>query len=199
MGEEERLLQWIEAEAGKQMDNIKKQGEERISELRKRHQEQLDLEKKKIEEFYRKKAEQERARIISSARVESRRIIAQVKAEVIERAFENALTQLYSLVKEQSAAYTKFIEKMLAQAVNILGGDDIIIYINQRDYQLLEKIKTGLDIETHIILKTDDNIAGGFVAYSKDKKLRFNATIESIFQNEKDRLRKEVSGILFSR
>jgi len=164
----------ITAEAEKERAAILKECEESIAK-RKRAQE------KQFEELIRRLARQE----ISSAELEAKKIVLNAKKELLERAFNEALREIYGMDRENRARiYNKIIER----AMTIVSKPRIIC--PKGDAALIEKGTANVPI-----IETD--MEPGLIVESEDGLMRLDFRFRTMLEEIWEKEMKRISAILF--
>ncbi|MEW6748748.1 MAG: V-type ATP synthase subunit E family protein [Candidatus Micrarchaeota archaeon] len=123
---------------------------------------------------------------IAWARLESKRIIAEAR----EDALKNVLEAFFDGLKDvrSSTEYKKFLKGAVSQAAAELG--DATIHLAKGDKKLVtipKGCKVAEDLEG----------LGGALIESADGKIRMDFTLETMFELQRDEVRKKVSDKLF--
>ncbi|MCQ5375042.1 MAG: V-type ATP synthase subunit E family protein [Methanomassiliicoccales archaeon] len=164
----------ITAEAEKERAAILKECEESIAK-RKRAQE------KQFEELIRRLARQE----ISSAELEAKKIVLNAKKELLDRAFNEALREIYGMDRENRARiYNKIIER----AMTIVSKPRIIC--PKGDAALIEKGNANVPI-----IETD--MEPGLIVESEDGLMRLDFRFRTMLEEIWEKEMKRISAILF--
>jgi V/A-type H+/Na+-transporting ATPase subunit E len=139
-----------------------------------------------------KDVEEERMRVLASARLESNRRLLEARDEVLKGYEDQASKYLSEFAS--SPDYKDFFIRMTIDGVSKIG-DKAVVQINPRDKQLLKDPKLKqLKVQ---VSPEPLNSLGGVVVYSEDGKRRVDNTIESIFDERKDELRLKLSQQVF--
>ncbi len=139
-----------------------------------------------------KDVEEERMRVLASARLESNRRLLEARDEVLKGYEDQASKYLAEFAS--SPDYKDFFVRMTTDAVSKIG-DDAVVQVNARDKQLLKDPKLK-QLKVQVSPDPLDSV-GGVVVYSKDGKRRVDNTIESIFNERRDELRLKLSQQVF--
>lgn len=178
-----------------------------------------EIEKKAGEEAKRIMHEADAAaeKIIAEAHAASKHKVAQAKGEVssyletekserltsaklacskkIADAKEQAVLNSLGLVWEEmlkvrnSPAYKKLLHSLAESATEELGTSNVLLFTNSADrkYFAGTKYRLGDSIQC----------SGGIIAEKKDASVRVDMTLEAIFEEKKDDLRKRIFAMLF--
>ena len=160
-----------------------------------------ESEKNKILDNGKKQSDMRYQQIISEAKMNARRAELGAKEEVIEAAFDKATDELKNIASSGSDEYDDSLSKMIKEAVDELGSNDLIIQLNEAD---TNKFKSQLDSSS--TFQIDDinfqlgepiDTIGGAIVKTKSGDIEVNNTIESRLERFKSVLRSEVANVLF--
>ena len=139
--------------------------------------------------------------IISEAKMNARRAKLSAKEEIIEAAFEKAVSELEQKASSQSADYEDSLIKMIKEAADEIGGDDLIIQLNEADTnQFKGEISSDNTFDVEGIkfkLGEPINAIGGAILKTSNGDIEVNNTIEARLERFKSILRSEVANVLF--
>jgi len=164
----------IEAERDAEVAKIKAEAEAVISDMKAKEDKKL---KETIEQLGRQ--------VLSSAELESKKIVLSKKKEMLEKAFAESLAELESA---PAATKKKQYKQMVAAAKKVI--DDPKAYCSKD-----EKI-TADDIGVSKLEKVG-NITGGLILESKDGTIQVDMQYKTILQTVWDREMKSLSDTLF--
>ncbi|MFP4169499.1 MAG: V-type ATPase subunit subunit G family protein [Methanomassiliicoccales archaeon] len=161
-------------DAERQRDQILGEADQSISQMRERHEKDLEEARKRL-----------RRQEISSAELESKKIVLNKKKEILDRTFEEALEELSSMPpKEKSRIYRKSIE----------ASKDVVpnpkVYCPKGEAEIVSEMEGVKEVE-------EADIESGLLLESGDGSIRvdyrFRTLLEGIWEQEL----KNVSNILF--
>ena len=139
--------------------------------------------------------------IISEAKMNARRAELGAKEEVIEAAFNQAIGELKTKASSNDSEYEHALGKMIKEAADEIGGNDLIIQLNEAD---TNKLKADLSSDDSfeiegINFKVGEPIdaIGGAILKTSNGDIEVNNTIEARLERFKSILRSEVAEILF--
>ena len=139
--------------------------------------------------------------IISEAKMNARRAKLSAKEEIIEAAFEKAVSELEQKASSQSADYEDSLIKMIKEAADEIGGDDLIIQLNEADTnQFKGEISSDNTFDVEGIkfkLGEPINAIGGAILKTSNGDIEVNNTIDARLERFKSILRSEVANVLF--
>lgn len=165
--------------------SLRKEGEEEAAKLLAKAEETVSEMKKKED----KRLEESIARLqrqeLSSAELESKKIVLSKKKEILDRSFMETLAEL-----ESSDAKTK--KKYYRMMVDSVKG----IIENPRVRCAPGEAKNLKGLEVSDVVE-DRSISGGLIFESADGEVRIDMQFETILRNVWDREMKTISDILF--
>jgi len=141
--------------------------------------------------------------IISEAKMNARRAELGAKEEVIEAAFNQAIGELKTKASSGDDEYEDSLSKMIKEAADEIGGNDLIIQLNEAD---TNKIKQELSADgadsfqlegINFTIGEPIDAMGGAVLKTVNGDIEVNNTIEARLERFKSILRSEVAEILF--
>ncbi|MBQ9027105.1 MAG: V-type ATP synthase subunit E, partial [Methanobrevibacter sp.] len=141
--------------------------------------------------------------IISEAKTNARRAELGAKEEVIEAAFNQAIGELKVKASSGDEEYEDSLSKMIKEAADEIGSDDLIIQLNEAD---TNKFKQDLSSQGTDSFEIDGinftlgepiDAIGGAVLKTTNGDIEVNNTIEARLDRFKSILRSEVAEILF--
>ena len=189
------------SEAQGKADVIIQDANAEVSAIQAQAEKTAEAEKAKILENGKKQSDMRYQQIISEAKMNARRAELGAKEEVIEAAFDKATNDLKSIASSGSEEYDDSLTKIIKEAVDEIGGKDLIIQLNEAD---TEKFKSQLDSSS--TFQIDDvkfqlgepiDTIGGAIVKTKNGDIEVNNTIESRLDRFKSILRSEVANVLF--
>ena len=148
--------------------------------------------KKEIEEAMEKASRivaEERDERLGSAKIRSKRIVADSVNRVIDNAMERLWEEFAGLPK--APGYGRMLERIIESAEKELGGKTRV-YVNANDLQAAKKISKNVSQKTI-------QISGGAVISSNDGKVEIDGSFESIFESKKAELRKIISNGIYGK
>ena len=197
----DKIVSSIMSEAQGKADVIIQDANADVSAITAKAEKTAEAEKLKILENGKKQSDMRYQQIISEAKMNARRAELGAKEEVIEAAFDKATNDLKSIASSGSEEYDDSLTKIIKEAVDEIGGKDLIIQLNEAD---TEKFKSQLDSSS--TFQIDDvkfqlgepiDTIGGAIVKTKNGDIEVNNTIESRLDRFKSILRSEVANVLF--
>ena len=197
----DKIVSSIMSEAQEKADVIIQDANADASAITAKAEKTAEAEKLKILENGKKQSDMRYQQIISEAKMNARRAELGAKEEVIEEAFTKATDELKSIASSGSGEYDDSLSKMIKEAVDELGSNDLILQLNEAD---TNKFKSQLDSSS--TFQIDDitfelgepiDTIGGAIVKTKSGDIEVNNTIESRLERFKSVLRSEVANVLF--
>ena len=197
----DKIVSSIMSEAQGKADIIMQEANAEIATINADAEKTAESEKNKILENGKKQSDMRYQQIISEAKMNARRAELGAKEEVIEAAFDKATDDLKDIASSGSEEYDDSLTKIIKEAVDEIGGKDLIIQLNEAD---TNKFKSQLDSSS--TFQIDDvnfqlgepiDTIGGAIVKTKNGDIEVNNTIESRLERFKSVLRSEVADVLF--
>ncbi len=180
----EEILQDIELRGNRELTSLSEYYDQKIQELRK----DQELQIRDLEEKYRKRVEEEKrtveSTILSSAEMESLRIIRTKENSLLQEALGKAMVYLREL--SNNPAYPHIVGKMADLARKTLGNDCVIL-AGDKELSILKNI-TGINLK-----KAKVDPYGGIIAQSSDGARELDLTLTSLFRELQERLIAKIS------
>ncbi len=183
----ERLKGSLLSEASEDAGKIVEAAEKHVSRMVEEERSQMAARKKEADREIEKTLEEQRSERIAWARLESKRLLAEAREDAIKNVLEDFFDSLEGVRK--SPEYKKFLSNSVAKAAAELGGD-VSISLCKGDKALLAQVKGAK-------VKEDLDALGGAIVESADGKIRIDLTIETLFEAQRDEIRKRIYDKLF--
>ena len=197
----DKIVSSIMSEAQEKADVIIQEVTAEVSAIQAKADKTAEVEKTRILENGKKQSDMRYQQIISEAKMNARRAKLSAKEEIIEAAFEKAVSELEQKASSQSADYEDSLIKMIKEAADEIGTDDLIIQLNEADTnQFKSEISPGNTFEVEGIkfeLGEPINAIGGAILKTSNGDIEVNNTIEARLERFKSILRSEVANVLF--
>ena len=197
----DKIVSSIMSEAQEKADVIIQEVNTEVSAIEAQADKTAEVEKAKILENGKKQSDMRYQQIISEAKMNARRAKLSAKEEIIEAAFEKAVSELEQKASSQSADYEDSLIKMIKEAADEIGGDDLIIQLNEADTnQFKGEISSDNTFDVEGIkfkLGEPINAIGGAILKTSNGDIEVNNTIDARLERFKSILRSEVANVLF--
>ena len=199
----DKIVSSIMSEAQEKADVIIQDANADASAISEKAAKTAEAEKAKILENGKKQSDMRYQQIISEAKMNARRAELGAKEEVIDAAFNQAIGELKVKASSGDEEYTDSLSKMIKEAADEIGGDDLILQLNEADTQkfkddLSSQGTDSFEIEgIKFTLGEPIDAIGGAVLKTANGDIEVNNTIEARLERFRSILRSEVAGILF--
>jgi V/A-type H+-transporting ATPase subunit E len=196
----DKIVSSIMSEAQGKADVIIQDANAEVSAIQAKAEKTAEAEKTKILENGKKQSEMRYQQIISEAKMNARRAKLDAKEDVIEAAFSQATGELKQKAAEGNDDYKDSLSKMIKEAADEIGGNDLIIQLNEADTnQFKQELSSdtfeldGIKFQLGEPIKT----IGGAILKTSNGDIEVNNTIEARLERYKSILRSEVADVLF--
>ena len=200
----DKIVSSIMSEAQEKADVIIQDANANVSEITAKAEKTAEAEKIKILENGKKQSDMRYQQIISEAKMNARRAKLGAKEEVIDAAFNQATGELKAIAADGNDEYKDSLSKMIKEAADEIGRDDLIIHLNEADTNNFKQdlSSTGstdsFELEgIKFTLGEPIDAIGGAILKSSDGDIEVNNTIEARLERFKSILRSEVAEVLF--
>ena len=185
-----KIVDSIMSVAQEKADVIIQDANAEVSAIQANAEKTAEAEKTKILENGKKQSDMRYQQIISEAKMNARRAELGAKEEVIDAAFNQAIGELKVKASSGDEDYEIALSKMIKEAADELGSNDLIIQLNEADTKKL-KAELSADEPTDtfklgdVIFKLGDpvDVIGGAILKSIDGKLKVNKTLDKVHDN----------------
>ena len=189
--------------AQEKADGIIQDANAEVSQINANAEKTAEAEKTKILENGKKQSDMRYQQIISEAKMNARRAELGAKEDVIEAAFNQAIGELKIKASSGDEEYKDSLSKMIMEATNEIGSNDLILQLNEADTQkfkddLSSQGSDSFEIEgIKFTLGEPIDAIGGAILKTANGDIEVNNTIEARLERFKSILRSEVAEILF--
>ena len=197
----DKIVSSIMSEAQEKADVIIQDANANVSEITAKAEKTAEAEKIKILENGKKQSDMRYQQIISEAKMNARRAKLGAKEEVIAAAFNQATGELKAKAADGDEEYKDSLAKMIQEAANEIGTNDLIIHLNEADTNQFKKdLSSAESFEIEGIkftLGEPIKAMGGAILKTSNGDIEVNNTIEARLERYKSILRSEVAEVLF--
>lgn len=95
-------------------------------------------------------------RIVGRANLDGRKMVMEAKMELLDTVFESAREKLEAMAKKGGADYQEVVKKLISEAVEAIGDDELVVSSNKADNGFLKKTLPELSKELGVSLRLDD-------------------------------------------
>ena len=199
----DKIVSSIMSEAQEKADVIIQDANAEVSAIQAKAEKTAEVEKTKILENGKKQSDMRYQQIISEAKMNARRAELGAKEEVIEAAFNQAIGELKVKASSGDDEYKDSLSKMIKEAADEIGGNDLIIQLNEADTNSLKQDLSASGSDSFQLNGINFTVGepidamGGAVSKTINGDIEVNNTIEARLERFKSILRSEVAEILF--
>ena len=199
----DKIVSSIMSEAQEKADVIIQDANAEVSAIQAKAEKTAEVEKTKILENGKKQSDMRYQQIISEAKMNARRAELGAKEEVIEAAFNQAIGELKVKASSGDDEYKDSLSKMIKEAADEIGGNDLIIQLNEADTNSLKQDLSASGSDSFQLNGINFTVGepidamGGAVLKTINGDIEVNNTIEARLERFKSILRSEVAEILF--
>ena len=184
----EKIIGLIQSEGQAEIDTVLEKARADAAEITARYQDQSEAEAADLEFKNQKNAAEHEERLISVAQMESRKVVLQVKQEMIEKAYALALKKLCSMQEDE---YIEVLKHLILKA-SVSGREEVIFSPRIREAigkTAVEQVNqaTGKNL---VLSEETRLIPGGFIL--KDGNIEVNCTFDTLVRLE----RTETAGMV---
>ena len=186
----DKIVSSIMSEAQEKADVIIQDANAEVSTIQANAEKTAESEKTKILENGKKQSDMRYQQIISEAKMNARRAKLGAKEEVIDAAFNQAIGELKVKASSGDEDYEIALSKMIKEAADEIGSDDLIIQLNEADTNKLKgELSSDVDVDTFklgdVIFTLGDpvDIIGGAIVKTHDGANKVTKTIDEAISN----------------
>lgn len=190
----EDILKKIKADAEEAARQIVAEGQAAADAVTAEARTRIEAQGERMRGKARQRADEERNRIVTLARLSGRRELLSEKQRLIDRVFEETKR---SILEMGAGDYRRLIRAFLRDTSET-GDVEVIIDINETriDQGFLDEVARDLDGAGSLKLSSERReIGGGFILRSG--RTETNCTLETILRDARENLETEVASILF--
>ena len=187
-----KIVESIMSEAQEKADVIIQDANAEVSAIQANAEKTAEAEKTKILENGKKQSDMRYQQIISEAKMNARRAELGAKEEVIDAAFSQAIGELKAKASSGDEDYEIALSKMIKEAADELGSNDLIIQLNEADTNKLKaELSSDVDVDSFklgdVIFTLCDpvDITGGAIVKSIDGAVKVEKIIKDAI-NDRD-------------
>lgn len=137
-------------------------------------------------------AESETTSMLYSARLKSKNAIIRAKEELADRALTEAEGRLGGLRSRPD--YAAVMEGLIREGLSRISGR-VVVHVDPADRETADSIMRGLGMDYELL--ADIETIGGAVVSDAEGRVQIVNTVEERLNRAREKLRMEVSGILF--
>jgi vacuolar-type H+-ATPase subunit E/Vma4 len=193
----EKVIERIRVDSSRQASEIISSSKKEAEELLSASLTEAAAEQSRIRESGRKETASRVAQILAQGRLEAREIMRSAREELIARCFAKAEEELGRL--PDTPIYTTILERLMLEGIDLIGGDEVWLMVNQRDQQLIEEIAGKFTRQYPAIRISDQCLrsGAGIVIRSSSGKISVDNTFNARLLRMKKDLVFDTAEILF--
>ena len=189
----EKVKQEILEKAGKGAAGITDAAQAEAKAIMGSAEKQMQNYERLIDEDAGRAVEQMKRKEIASAELELQKQALAAKNELIKNVFSQAMKRLAQPGEKRREAHVRGLLGMARKEVDVA-----FVHCNSRDAGFLEGGNSGSSSGKLKIIKNDD-IAGGIIAESPDRRLKVDYSYETVLEQVKSRVLSDVARLLFGK
>ena len=143
-----------------------------------------------LEEYYRKKREafmndieREERKVFAKVELDAQKELNIIDNEIIETTLSEAFTEIVDRLKKDEKLYLSFLQRMVEQAVKVLGKKEGVVSLNSDDANLFKKLSEQTKVK--ITLGEPAHIRAGIICSAKDSPVFIDNSLASILRDLK--------------
>ena len=192
----DKVVEKILSEANAEADKIKAEAQAKADKARAEVQSELEKYNSETAILAKAAGEDRLARMLATARMETRKLTLGKKVELIDEVFDEALQQVLAMDESE---YQALMSEWLTKAVET-GDEEVIIGENEtkitHDFIKQMNRELGSGYKGNLALSSDKaDIAGGFIL--RRGKIQVNVSLEVLFSQVRENLEMELTQKLF--
>jgi len=188
------ILRKIESDAKQDASALVDEGRREADAVLAAARARAEAERARLESIAAQRADEERNRIVTLAKLSARRDLLAEKQRLIERVFDETHKRLGAMPAD---AYRQFIKSALLSSVET-GDEEVVIGEDESriDQAFLDDVSRAIGGGAKLVLSSERRrIDGGFIL--KRGKTETNSTLATIIRAAREEYESEVAAILF--
>ena len=188
------ILRKIESDAKQDASALVDEGRREADAVLAAARARAEAERARLESIAAQRADEERNRIVTLAKLSARRDLLAEKQRLIERVFDETHKRLAAMPAD---AYRQFIKSALLSSVET-GDEEVVIGEDESriDQAFLDDVSRAIGGGAKLVLSSERRrIDGGFIL--KRGKTETNSTLATIIRAAREEYESEVAAILF--
>lgn len=178
----EALLREVEEKLKRDLAQLEAEYSAKMEELRRKTEEETRRVAEEADKLAKQQAEKEKTKILGSARLQAKRIVAAARQGYVERGLQRVVEALKKYSQTQD--YRKLLSRMLEHARSRLGKD-VRVRCRPQDRQVFEKLGAQ-------VVAADLQSVGGAVFESADGSLQLDLRFEELMRLRAEELRSAI-------
>lgn len=140
-----------------------------------------------------------RMRLVSQATLEARREYLESVEQCVNTVVREAIERIPSLKK--SGEYRQALRTLLREALEVVGGDEVVVECGREDQQQVKELARELGKELGVKIRLSENSldsVGGVRVIRSDGSMIFDNTVEARLERMREEIRGEIIRRLLS-
>lgn len=192
----QQVIDKIVSDANKRADEIKQQASRQAQQAEEEFKKELSDFQKQTDQLAEKAAENKKAHILASARMDAAKQKLAEKRKILDKVFEQAKQKIQQLPDQE---YRNLIKNLMSEAVE--SGDETVIAgkDDQRiNGELIEQVNNELGDKGNLKLSEQrEAIGGGFIL--RREKIQKNVSLPVLIAQAREELEIEIAQDLFNK
>lgn len=188
----EDILQALDDECRAECQEIFRRAEQEAKQIIEKAQAEAEEIRRARLARIRAEAESESTAMLYSARLKSKNEIIRAKEKVVEKALTEAARSMEDL--RSRGDYRNILAGLIEEGLFRVGGR-VVLHVDPNDEKLADGIMREKGVEYEI--RPDISTLGGAVIADADERVRVVNTVEERLNRAREKLRMQVSAILF--
>ncbi len=188
----EDILQALDDQCRQECQEIFKRAEEEAKQILDKAQVDADDIRKSRVAKVRAEAESESTSILYSARLKSKNTVISAKEQIAEKAIARAEERLRDLRSRDD--YAAILEGLIGEGLSRISGK-VTVHVDSADKELAQSLLKKMKVD--FVIENDVHTIGGAIISDADGKVLIINTAEERLNRAREKLRMQVSAILF--
>jgi V/A-type H+-transporting ATPase subunit E len=188
----EDILLALDEQCRKECQSIYRRAQEEAEEILEKARQEADAIREARLQRAKAEAESDTISVLYSARLKARNAVIQAEEEMVEEALRESEKRLQELRSRED--YAGVMEGWLKEGLARLSGR-VVVHTDPLDSDLAGSLMDKLEVEYEVV--PDIHVPGGVVLSDAEGKVKIINTVEERLNRAREKLRKQVSDILF--
>jgi vacuolar-type H+-ATPase subunit E/Vma4 len=189
----ENLLKSVEESAQEKERELREKARSAVQAISEETRNQMEAIQQSLLEEAKKAAAIERNKRIYLTKGENKEKLINTREKIFSTAFAQAAERLLKIRMDPN--YPAILKNLTREAVEALGGENVLVHIDRQDEDLIKGILSDLNYSGKVI--ADLQSAGGLVVSTPDESVKISNTIESRLDRAKEQKKLPVYAVLY--
>lgn len=175
----------------KEYEEKRREIEERNNKVIRKHRLEINEKAQRIVKNMVGRGEIQKNRVLSRAKVESKRVVLSKKEELLEKLVKNIQVKAGQFTYEDN--YRGYLENCLSEVLsNLKNKEPIILFLTDKDRSKHEKLiidivkQKGFDTDKVQIQSLDTRLIGGVIAIDQEKTIKVDCSIKTKIEDNRN-------------